>query len=261
MVVYIIINLVNGKKYIGKDSKNSKYYMGGGKIIKDAIKKYGKHNFKKEILEYCLDKKTLSEREKHWIEHFNAINSDFFYNILKGGEGGPGFPKGKPNVKWSSDRVNKFKKTMKDFFENTENKKEWEQKHLKGIKKQQKRVISAEHKEKISNALKGNQFRKNKKDTVETIQKRIQQTKGIKKGPQSDETIRKRSISMKEASKTYKTKLFKPILQYDKNNIFVKEWDSISDASLSLDLDIGTLVATLKGRQKTCGGFKWSYKN
>lgn len=261
MVIYVITNLINGKKYIGKDSKNSKYYIGGGKLIKYAIKKYGKHNFKKEILEYCLDKKTLSEREKYWIEHFNAIDSDSFYNLLKGGEGGPGFPKGKPNKKWSPDRAKKFKKTMKDFFQNTKNKKEWKQKHLEGIKKQQKRILSEDHKEKISNALKGNQFRKNKKDTIDTIQKRIQKTKGVKKGPQSAETIIKRSKSMKEASKIYKTKLFKPVIQYDKNDVFIKEWISISDASLVLGLDIGTLVATLKGRQKTCGGFKWSYKN
>ena len=65
---------------------------------------------------------------------------------------------------------------------------------------------------------------------------------------------------MKEASKNYRIKLYKPIQQFDKNDIFIKEWESISDASLELNLDVGTLVATLKGRQKTCGGFKWKYK-
>ena len=53
MIVYKTANLVNRKTYIGKDSKNNETYYGSDKILNFAIKKYGKKNFKKEILETC----------------------------------------------------------------------------------------------------------------------------------------------------------------------------------------------------------------
>ena len=55
-IIYLTTNLVNNKKYIGVDTKNNKYYFGSGTIIKQALKKYGKNNFTKEILETNEDK-------------------------------------------------------------------------------------------------------------------------------------------------------------------------------------------------------------
>ena len=41
MIIYKTTNLINGKFYIGKDSKNDPNYLGSGKILKKAFKKYG----------------------------------------------------------------------------------------------------------------------------------------------------------------------------------------------------------------------------
>lgn len=87
MVIYKTINTVNGKIYVGQDTKNNPSYYGSGKLIRLAIKKYGKHSFKKEILEVCKDKHALDEREKYWIEELNCRNPEIGYNIAKGGEG------------------------------------------------------------------------------------------------------------------------------------------------------------------------------
>jgi len=51
MVIYLTVNLVTGKKYIGKDRNNSPSYLGGGVNLKKDIKMYGRTNFKKTILE------------------------------------------------------------------------------------------------------------------------------------------------------------------------------------------------------------------
>ena len=83
MIIYKTTNLINGKFYVGKDKKNNPNYLGSGKILKVSIKKYGKFNFKKEILEYCNSFEELNEREKFWI---SVLNPE--YNIAKGGEGG-----------------------------------------------------------------------------------------------------------------------------------------------------------------------------
>ncbi|MDP2692818.1 MAG: GIY-YIG nuclease family protein [bacterium] len=88
MVIYKTTNIVNGKIYVGKDVENNEYYIGSGKLIKRAIKKYGKENFKKETLEECFDKKSLCEREIYWIKKLDSTNKSIGYNITKGGEGG-----------------------------------------------------------------------------------------------------------------------------------------------------------------------------
>ena len=87
-IVYITTNKINGKKYIGVDTKNRKYYLGSGKSMKLSIKKYGSENFIKEIIESSEDNKYLFEREKYWIEFYDAVNSPLFYNISIGGKGG-----------------------------------------------------------------------------------------------------------------------------------------------------------------------------
>jgi hypothetical protein len=88
MIVYLTTNLVNNKKYIGIDTKNNLEYFGSGLYIKKAIKKYGKENFRKEVLEICENKEDLLNSEIKWILFYDAVNSKDFYNIHPGGQGG-----------------------------------------------------------------------------------------------------------------------------------------------------------------------------
>ena len=84
--IYKITNKINGKIYIGqhKHLENEKFdqYMGSGKLIKDAISKYGIDNFTKEILEECT-KENVNEREIYWIDKLKARENN--YNISAGG--------------------------------------------------------------------------------------------------------------------------------------------------------------------------------
>lgn len=88
MIIYLTTNLLNGKKYVGQDSNNNPKYLGSGFLLKKAINKYGEENFKKEIIEFCENKKDLDIREKYWIKHYKAIKDKKFYNISDGGQGG-----------------------------------------------------------------------------------------------------------------------------------------------------------------------------
>jgi hypothetical protein len=88
MIIYKTINLSNGKIYIGKDTKNVPLYLGSGKLLITAIKKYGLDNFKKEILEHCNSLEILNEREIFWISYYNSTDRNIGYNIAVGGTGG-----------------------------------------------------------------------------------------------------------------------------------------------------------------------------
>ena len=86
--IYKTINLINGKQYIGKHTGQlDDDYLGSGILIQRAIEKYGKENFKKEILEICK-KEELDGKEKYYISKFDAVNNPNFYNIADGGQGG-----------------------------------------------------------------------------------------------------------------------------------------------------------------------------
>lgn len=101
MRVYKTTNKVNGKFYIGKQASNSNWYLGSGKALKNAINKYGRENFVKEILEECSSLEELAEREKFWIDKLDAIEKG--YNIAEGGNGGRTYGGGvkKENIPWN----------------------------------------------------------------------------------------------------------------------------------------------------------------
>lgn len=95
--IYKTTNLINNKIYVGL-KRNSKFipsYLGSGGCKKKgkesgllgAIKKYGKENFKVEILEWCYDNKTLCEKEWYWKSKLNVFDPKIGYNIYKGVEG------------------------------------------------------------------------------------------------------------------------------------------------------------------------------
>lgn len=85
MVIYKTTNRINGHYYIGKDARNRNFYLGSGRLLKNALKKYGRENFHKEILEYVdgTDLSKLLDREIHWIDKLDAVNDPMCYNIQR----------------------------------------------------------------------------------------------------------------------------------------------------------------------------------
>jgi group I intron endonuclease len=146
MVIYITKNKINGKKYIGKDLKNDPKYLGSGVHLKRAILKYGVDNFIKEIIEYCDNIEQLNEKEKYWIDFFDATKSNDFYNIAKGGEGG--------NTISGFDE-NELIEYKKKISESSKNRKHKESSKKKISNARKNMICSDETKKRISESLKG----------------------------------------------------------------------------------------------------------
>lgn len=54
----------------------------------------------------------------------------------------------------------------------------------------------------------------------------------------------------------------KPVIQLMIGGEFVKEWPSVWSVNYELGLDPGSIICVCKGKRgrKTCGGFRWKYK-
>ena len=65
--IYITTNMVNGKRYLGQKrfelGKDWYSYLGSGKYLKRAIKKYRRENFSRNIVCFCYSEDELNKSE------------------------------------------------------------------------------------------------------------------------------------------------------------------------------------------------------
>lgn len=154
--IYLTTNLKNGKQYIGDHSTDRIFdnYLGSGRpYFQNALKEYGRENFKREILEFFETKEEAFKAQERYIVECNTLVPNG-YNIS---------PTGGHNTRgcWSEES----KKKMAD---------------LKRGKK-----LSEETKKKISKSSKG------KKLSEETILKMSSSHKGLKVLNETKEKISK----------------------------------------------------------------------
>lgn len=86
-IIYKITNNINGKYYIGRHSTNNieDGYMGSGLGITNAIKKYGKQNFTKEIIAEAKNSQELWELELKIVNE-TVVKDPMSYNMTYGGK-------------------------------------------------------------------------------------------------------------------------------------------------------------------------------
>lgn len=94
--VYVTINTISNKRYIGisyKKGESTRSYLGSGTYLKSALKKYGRENFKKYIIDVAGSKYYLGHLEALYIKYYfgeNCAISPNWYNITDGLQRGGG---------------------------------------------------------------------------------------------------------------------------------------------------------------------------
>ena len=220
MVIYMTVNMLDNKFYIGKDEKNKNHYYGSGLYLNRAIKKYGKENFKKFILQICSNRNELNERERFWIKLTKA--QELGYNIADGGQGGYTGPASTKQIETrilnglkSKGRKLNLSDEQKYKIGSSNRGKKLSKAHKEKLRiTNTGRKLSEEHKEKIRKANTGHKFSEETKEklreawkhrkpaSAETLIKIGKANKGKKHTNEAKEKMRKAALGRKHTEET-----------------------------------------------------------
>jgi group I intron endonuclease len=109
-LIYKITNLINGKIYIGshKTMDINDSYMGSGKYLINAQRKYGILNFTKEIL-FVFDNPTEMYAKEAELVNDRFLSEENTYNLKRGGFGGFDYINSRPDQFLTEKRLNCLK--------------------------------------------------------------------------------------------------------------------------------------------------------
>ncbi len=132
---YKTVNSVNGHFYIGvhKTSNLNDGYLGSGTVLKRAVKKYGRSNFKKEILKFHESQDEMYAYEKEIVTD-TVVNDKTSYNLKLGGEGGFDFVNLTNTEEFILERNRKASKIFQEKLKDPEFYKFWHSRMMDGRK-------------------------------------------------------------------------------------------------------------------------------
>lgn len=184
--IYKITNNLNGKHYIGKHQTQNLNdgYMGSGKILKHAIKKYGIENFTKEILHVFETEDEMNAKEKELV-----TLDEMSYNLCPGGQGGFGYINSN-GLGMNTDRAKIMNvRFMEKFSSNAQFRTEHTEKSKTGFNKEK---LDKARKEKCPNGtFFGKSHRQESKEKIgKANSNRIPWNKGVPRTEEEKQKIR-----------------------------------------------------------------------
>jgi len=285
--IYMIENLVNGKKYIGqgivKDRLRKHRSASHNELLRRAIKKYGKENFKFKILCYC-ELEELDRLETELIKLYRTQDRNYGYNFESGGhknkrvheetklhlaemnsgEGNPFY--GKTHTEETRQKIREahlerfsdseckkeLSELMKNYYEN--NKHPWEGRHHSD---DTKKKISEGNKEWLKNN--DNTF-KGKKHTEESKMKMREGQKEWHKDHYSSFKGKKHTEENKKILSEKHQKYKNPVIATNLQTGEEKYYNAIIDV-LKDGFNSSGVYGILNGhgRSKTCKGHAFRY--
>lgn len=240
--IYITTNHINGKRYIGQKSysqNNWKSYLGSGIYLNRAIKKYGKENFSKEIIEDCETKEILDEREKYWINYYNAVESDDYYNIASGGDGGNTI------VGYSEEQLEQYKEYKRKLHKKTAPKGEL----CASSKLTEKQVLE------IIERLKKNDFSSDIAKDYKVSTVTINDIRNYRTWKNFTENVIFDDIPSRK-----KPRSKKPVVQYSEEGQYIATFKSARDIQRELGISYKLISAACTGKKRIAHGYIWRFE-
>lgn len=250
MIVYKIINKINGKIYIGQtkysiSTRFSQHVHYANKrkytsVLLEAIRKYGRENFEINILVRCDTMEEMNHREAYYIALFDSISPNG-YNLDSGGKNKKMHESTKIKIS-----VAKTGKRLAPFSEE----------HRANLSKANRgrgkgRKLDENVKKKISEANSGsNNYMFGKRHSEECKQRMSENKRGKYLGNKNPFFGKKHSEEIKRMlSEKAKNKI--PIV-CEQNGI---TYSSIKEACLKLDLKKDSVRDVVNGKRSNINGF------
>lgn len=275
--IYLATNNINGKQYVGQTKYDIKtrwiqHKCEAKRLIPNvyfvrALHKYGIENFSVQELEQCDDNK-LSEREKYYIDLYDTYKNG--YNSTLGGEGSHKFETQDILNLWNeglavSEIAKKLNCTTQTVSTNL---------HINGITISETR---SRGQSKLSNSKKITLQYDSTGNLVNIYDSVINAAIAMELG---ENAIRAacngRAITVKGyywrhpennailehidvSNCIEKTK--RPISQYNLSGEFIKNFNSIADAAIELNVHRSSIENALVDKSYNCSGFLWKYQD
>ena len=217
-IIYKTTCLITGKIYIGQHKIQSEktldpWYIGSGPTLLKEIKKYGKQNFKREILkDHIPSRKLLNVWEYIFTKRYDSTNPNIGYNVVCGSTNGmncdkyyTSLPEVREKIRQSKIGANNPRFGIKEDEETKRNK------SLRMLGKNTGK-LSLEHREKISKSKKG-------KSLSETHKRHIKESLSKKKRKFSKDSLRR--ISETHKGKTVKEETREKLRKTNIGNRFI----------------------------------------
>ena len=284
-IIYCHTNKLNNKKYIGQTrkkevkyrfGKNGREYRNQPKFYR-AIQKYGWDNFEHILLEDNIKtQEDANLKEQYYIKRYNTIK--FGYNCRSGGRDNYNLAK-----KVNQYSLNgSFIKTWDSLASVEDELKIACGSIVKCCKLQLKSAGSYMWRYYSGNCSNISPIHKltNAKPVIQySIHGNLIKEFNSAKEAQSYTGILKSDICLccKYVSKTaggyvwrYKGESFsysenkvcnKPVIQYDRDYVFIKEWKSAKEAGRELGISAGNIGMCCRKERNYAGGYRWRYKH
>jgi group I intron endonuclease len=246
MIVYKITNKINNKVYIGQTttSLSARWTQHCSKSsncrkLSNAIKKYGKENFKIEIVKKCNNINELNIEEEILIKKENSVNCG--YNLSSGGLNKKHSKESKLKMSKPGAKNPMYGQSRSDLtkYNKAQKGKKWEERFGK-------------EKAKIAKAKKGNATKKLWKDPEyrEKNSNLIKKTK-LKKQEKTFNVYK--AICVQSSNKGRKA--------IYKKGEFVGSWENKSTCAEDLSINSKNLSCCLNGKYKQMYGYIFIYKS
>ena len=231
--IYITTCLINGKRYLGqrKFNKGRQTYLGSGTAFSRAVKKYGKDNFVKEIIEVCFSSEELNEAERKYSVFFDVVGNKDFYNLVLGG----GTSEGWHPSEETREKISKANKGIKSAW--------YGRKHTE------------EEKRKIGEARRGLKFSEEWRKNISEGRSGITLSAEVREQMSTRVAGKNNPMYGRTQTEKAKTAQSKPIKCVDSGALYY----GIREAERQTGITRANIWRGLNGKQKTAGGLRWVY--
>jgi len=247
---YITTNLLNNKKYVGMHSTNNvdDGYLGSGRLVLKAIKKYGKENFIREVLCFCKTPEEAFKNEAIFIKEYKTLVSENGYNLSPtGGVGSSGGRHSEESIKATAN-ANRGRKASKETIKRLKDSHKGQVAWNKGLTKKNNRSIKimAENMSGENHYMYGRTGEDNP-----LYGRRGEGTSNYGK--------RGKEMGMYGITGAKNTKS-KPVIQFTLGLNFIKEWECGSEVERVLGINRSNINKCTRGERNFAGGFIWKFK-